>query len=350
MSRQPFRSRLVVVLCWLLPLILAPFKFAGVLNSHYFEIVLVLWFVGNIFLSGFLARLYRRSAQEVLTANPSALVVYLRSFDHEEIMSPANIFLDRSHKRPVLFCLSILLVATPHVVTLALAWPCFANHGDAWALVMSFLSVLSAIAFVLLVCFRILYGQLSLTLEAELSRVFECVGPMVAIGRPGDWFAPRGAARMYLSDETWKEEVMKLIKRASIVVVQPAVSEGTWWELRNVLRLRDPHSVLFCFPHNFESAKFAGEDRELFSRVASTQSDLVCLKLESEFNIKIDDIKKKAPFLGFGDDWEPHEYPIVLRHWMVWPFAASRLSRKTFGPLIAYAKKRSNNGDAIEPR
>jgi hypothetical protein len=346
MLRNPLRSRFLVVAWWLFPIYIVPFIYVGWVDAR----VLSLWFTGSIMLAAVLARLYRRSAADVLASDSRAPIVYLRNFSQEEILSPANIRFDRVDKRVLLSIASLLLIAAPHVLLLVAGWSIF-NHGtgEPWALMLCIVTVLSATLIALFFCFRVLYGQWSLTLEAELAKVFRCVGPMVAIGRPGDWFAPRGAARVYLTDETWQEEVLELIESARIVVLQPAMTEGTWWEVANVVRLRDPRSVLFCNPDNFPRRRptaLTSDAEKAVAMPAALSMDAVFLKLESECGIRIDGKYRKAEFLTFDENWQPIQLPLVFRSWWLWPYVSWRLSRKTFGPLLSYAEQAANEKNA----
>lgn len=72
-------------------------------------------------------------------------------------------------------------------------------------------------------------------LEAELTRQ---IGPFVALGNPGDFVPPeRGAARVYVADETWKQQLDEWLQRAAAILVVPEVSQNVGWELRRVVDL-----------------------------------------------------------------------------------------------------------------
>ena len=73
-------------------------------------------------------------------------------------------------------------------------------------------------------------------LEAELTRQ---IGPFVALGNPGDFVPPeRGAARVYVADEAWKQQLDEWLQRAAAILVLPEVSANVSWELRRVGDLR----------------------------------------------------------------------------------------------------------------
>jgi hypothetical protein len=86
--------------------------------------------------------------------------------------------------------------------------------------------------------------------ENTISRALASVGPFVAVGKPGESIAPwGGAARVYLSDENWKEVVESLVRRAAAVVLQPEPSEGTLWEVKLVASAVDRRRVLLLVPN-----------------------------------------------------------------------------------------------------
>lgn len=73
--------------------------------------------------------------------------------------------------------------------------------------------------------------------EQRLCRTLErCVGPVVAIGRPGEKLPELGAYRLYVDDSQWKSEVLALAERATLVVLRTGSSKGLHWELDQLLR------------------------------------------------------------------------------------------------------------------
>jgi hypothetical protein len=57
------------------------------------------------------------------------------------------------------------------------------------------------------------------TIEEQLAGVLSEVGPVVAIGRPGEALPTLGAARTYTSDEHWQPEVRSLLSRCRLAVL-----------------------------------------------------------------------------------------------------------------------------------
>ena len=56
------------------------------------------------------------------------------------------------------------------------------------------------------------------------------MGPVIAIGRPGESVPPLGAAREYLAGEVWRDHVREFIEQAQLIVVVLGGSEGLVFE------------------------------------------------------------------------------------------------------------------------
>lgn len=89
------------------------------------------------------------------------------------------------------------------------------------------------------------------TLEEALAPVLERLGPVIAIGRPGERSAPVGAARAYVSNEAWQQTVHSWLERARLVVMvmgPVADKPGLAWELERVRELGGLAKLLLVMP------------------------------------------------------------------------------------------------------
>jgi hypothetical protein len=83
------------------------------------------------------------------------------------------------------------------------------------------------------------------TPEEVLARILRRVGPVIAIGKPGEEGLPfLGATRIYLKDENWRPHVKKLISISQLVVIHADISLGVLWELEAVKQLVEPQRLL----------------------------------------------------------------------------------------------------------
>ena len=79
-------------------------------------------------------------------------------------------------------------------------------------------------------------GALTLTSpEQELAFILQRVGPVVAIGKPGERLPELGAARVYVSHDSWQQTVLEMLERSSLVLARVGASPGVLWELDRVL-------------------------------------------------------------------------------------------------------------------
>ena len=91
-------------------------------------------------------------------------------------------------------------------------------------------------------------GVDDLTLEQEFDYALSDIGPMVAIGKPGEATATAGAYRFYVDDLHWKDAIHKVLDKASVVVWHAGMTEGTWWELETIIKEIDPRRLIMIVP------------------------------------------------------------------------------------------------------
>lgn len=72
-------------------------------------------------------------------------------------------------------------------------------------------------------------------LDHLLVENFSRYGPVVAIGRPSERDLPFGAARIYVGDDAWRDQVKTLADRAGHIVIVADPTPGVAWELETML-------------------------------------------------------------------------------------------------------------------
>ena len=88
-------------------------------------------------------------------------------------------------------------------------------------------------------------GALTLTSpEQELAFILQRVGPVIAIGKPGERLPELGAARLYVGHDTWQQTVLDMLRRSSLVLARAGASPGVQWELDQVLSLAQRSKVV----------------------------------------------------------------------------------------------------------
>jgi hypothetical protein len=75
-----------------------------------------------------------------------------------------------------------------------------------------------------------------LTLEEFVVGRLMTLGPVVAIGKPGEALSPLGAAREYVHGPDWQERVRNLLGESSWVVAILGSGEGLEWEYQQIVQ------------------------------------------------------------------------------------------------------------------
>jgi hypothetical protein len=83
----------------------------------------------------------------------------------------------------------------------------------------------------------------AVTAEEQVARAFTPVGPFVAVGQPGEVLPYLGAVRVYAGEE-WRQVVLELLGRARLVVLCAGLGAGLRWELDQVRRHVPPERVV----------------------------------------------------------------------------------------------------------
>ena len=135
-------------------------------------------------------------------------------------------------------------------------------------------------------------------------------GPVIAIGKPGEHIASPGAARMYVDDASWQDTVLYEMRRAQVVVMQPAPTDGVRWELNHIRDNVDPYRFLFCLVSYWNNPE--------------VYEDL-CRVVEETLRVQL---PRRVPYLQrpvfvfFDHDWTPHVQELSYKDPMLWPVTA----------------------------
>jgi hypothetical protein len=85
--------------------------------------------------------------------------------------------------------------------------------------------------------------------EETICEAFQDIGPVIAIGRPGERLPELGAARMYVNNNNWQSAVRFFIQHSSVIVFIVGHSPGVKWEIETALEESELASILFFFPY-----------------------------------------------------------------------------------------------------
>ncbi len=157
-----------------------------------------------------------------------------------------------------------------------------------------------------------------LNLEQSLVSILGCIGPVVAVGRPGEALAPSGAARLYIQDENWKNKVRELMDAAKIVVLvlfsenlslQAHENEGFRWEIQEAMGRLDPRKLLVILPaatrlvHSVASYSFDSRKTQRLNRQKSFEHFARLIRTAIPYQLPV--AVEKAQFLYFNANGEP---------------------------------------------
>ena len=133
--------------------------------------------------------------------------------------------------------------------------------------------------------------------EYAFSKMFENIGPFVAIGEPGERLPPLGAARLYVADDEWQFVISELIARARMVIVFGGSTPGLGWELNHLKEKVDPRKLAIIMPK--QKATY-----ETFSKLCLKHAGLSLPNYPTRKQLKYSS-NGIAGFVAFNPHWQP---------------------------------------------
>lgn len=144
--------------------------------------------------------------------------------------------------------------------------------------------------------------------ESVIAEIFNTVGPLIAIGKPGEVIPYAGAARKYVGQGDWQACVRDLMLEARLVILRAGNTKGLWWEIAESAKHVRPEKLIFLIP-----LKRPGYEE--FRRKA--ESYLPCRLPDYQgWRIPVTTIRA---VLFFDADWASHLLPIqetVAGYWL----------------------------------
>jgi hypothetical protein len=155
------------------------------------------------------------------------------------------------------------------------------------------------------------------TFEERMVRSLGAIGPVVAIGRPGDHLPPPGAARIYLPNEAWQAEVSVFIDRSAFIALQTGDTPGIRWEVSQVVSRVRPSRLILVLPMEVSGGHRL--DTVRYRRFVANNGDLFPRSLPCN-------PPRGARFICFDDDWTPQ--PLITTKAGVETFMAGAIGAK----------------------
>lgn len=132
--------------------------------------------------------------------------------------------------------------------------------------------------------------------EQRLTASLKKLGPVIAIGRPGEKLPPLGAARFYVADDRWQQKVDDVQKVAQIVLWATGTTAGLKWEIEHLVQNTKPRRlIVWAHPHLLGLSEAKREEEWTKFRES----------LGQVFPKPLPDKLGSARFFVFDNDWNP---------------------------------------------
>lgn len=170
--------------------------------------------------------------------------------------------------------------------------------------------------------------------EQEMSMILGAIGPVIAIGKPGEPLPELGAARLYVSNDAWQAKVCELMRMARLVVLRIGASPGLLWEIEQALAIVPHQRLVFAMLGGTALAP------ELQQRLAPTLGASATAALPEARPKEWMRFLYRDPRRRIGGlvafDAEGHPFAVPVRGWpLQWrDFGYALVMRWQAGPLL----------------
>lgn len=142
--------------------------------------------------------------------------------------------------------------------------------------------------------FKSVFSMHHPTFEEFLAIAFEEIGPVIALGRPGESVAPIGAAREYVDNTSWRRRVFERADRSRLVIIEWDATPSMEWEIQNISQWIGLRRIVFVLPLGEKGEMKRSPDwynkwanlREKFTFLPEVSDDTVAV-LFNEYNLPI---------------------------------------------------------------
>ena len=146
--------------------------------------------------------------------------------------------------------------------------------------------------------------------EQELAEILNRVGPVIAIGKPGEPLPELGAARLYVGDADWKAKVTDMMARSRLVIIRTGSTPNLQWEIEQTMAHVPRRQILFVSLGDAKkTAVFDKYFEQRFGRVLASGNTAVTplwMKLISTGK------HVAGKIIYFDESLQPREEPIRL--------------------------------------
>jgi hypothetical protein len=158
----------------------------------------------------------------------------------------------------------------------------------------------------------------SVSPEQEMAFMLARIGPVVAIGRPGERLPELGAARRYVGADDWRRVVGELMDAAALVVIRAGETANLWWETEEALRRLSPERVIIvALEPPGTLAAFERRFAEAFGKPAAAPAAPGARRFATVLRLLFPYGHREGTIICFDQQARPREVPLV--HRLTWP-------------------------------
>ncbi|MGC0318733.1 transferase [Kitasatospora acidiphila] len=131
--------------------------------------------------------------------------------------------------------------------------------------------------------------------EEQLAAALGAVGPVIAVGRPGEPLPLLGAARFYLPLDDWQPTVLRLMELSQLIVLRLGSGESLWWEVEQARTTQPARKLVLLVPSGLPGLA------ERLDEHLSTPSRLAGVALRDAWISAV---------ITFDSEWTPQVHPV----------------------------------------
>ena len=176
------------------------------------------------------------------------------------------------------------------------------------------------------------YSRAQKTYEENLALALSSIGPVIAVGNPLEIEPPPGAARIYLKNEHWQENVRRLMQISQLIIIQAGTTQGVIWELEAALETGEPRKVIMSFL-SWMHLDEAERERQYLQFCRNVHNFLQ--QSSSPVTIWLPGKIENAAFVVFSDVWMPEMIKITRGQKLLYRFSSSLLVTEAIRPVLA---------------
>ena len=167
------------------------------------------------------------------------------------------------------------------------------------------------------------------TYEEDLAVALSSIGPLVAIGQPGDEVSPLGATRIYVSDDDWQEKVQRLMEISQLVVIHAGTTDALMWEFEATLCELEPRKLIISVLSwaDLDENRRADNYTKFKKKFEKVSRDL-------GLSITLPENVGEANFVVFDEDWTPRRVALTGWRKAFYRFSSSCTVTESLRPVL----------------